>query len=273
MGRTANATRVYDSDTALLLRETLSSIGNPAGPPWGDRDTPARSYEELVERLACEIDQTVLPRKLALVEGSRVVCSLVLSNRRLIEMTAGNADINSARNSEADPDAVARGYAQALQKLIAEHGALHLRRAGRAVQTASQGNACSAARLSGYADTKCFDDQLKAFLKLLHATSLGWIYRADGAEAVAHDPQAETFERLLTLDSNILTQSDDPARPARLNRSAPICTAMTLSNEAQSLIASDGKDRLVAAIPQSQLEAALALWQQVYGRPGHQETD
>lgn len=263
MARSANAQHLPHENKAHRLRDAFERLAMPREALLEHRARPAETYEALIKALVGHIDETVLPRRLALLSGDAIVATLVLSNRRLTELELDGNPVQPATEEDADPDAVARSYARAFKTLMSRAAPLEIRLLGRAAQAETSSTACSAERLAEFGAAARFENRLKAFLKPIHRRSLGWIYRPAKGEAVAHAPDTGMFERLRDLDTR-LDQAKDDARQA--SRSGPVCAAFALGGDVQVIVARDEKDRVILALPEAQLPAALSEWQRIFGR-------
>lgn len=253
-------------ETAYRLRDAFARVAMPTDALRVEKERPAQTYQELIQYLAREIDETVLPRRLVLVSGDQGLATLVVSNRRLIELEIGETKIEFGADGDADADSVARTYALALKKLTVQSGPIHVRPGGRALQAATSSTACTAMRLAEFSTAARFENRMKAFLKLIHARSRGWIYRPGEGEAVAHDPDTEIHLRLKTLEQQAIDQACHKGNLSRVNRTGPVCAAFALSDEIQVIIATDGKDRLVVALPHTDVAKSIGHWKQIFGR-------
>ncbi len=266
MRRPARLTHAASSETANRIRDTLMRGAMPAEALQAAKAAKAQTYEELIHQLAGEIDAIVLPRVLSISSDGQMIASVVVSNRRLVEMQLKGAKVQVGGDGDADPDTIARTYARALQKIAARSGPLQLRSAGRAPQTVTGSTACSAARLAGYGEAFRLENRMKAYLKSIHARSLGWIFRAGDSEAVAHSPDEAIFERLRVLDQQAIAQAQSKGGVCALGTAQPTCSACALSGETQAIVVVDGSDRLTVAMAENDVTNALEQWQQFFGR-------
>lgn len=267
MRHSSHARKLGFDETAHRLRDAFVRTTTPPDALRAEKQTPGQNFKELIQCLSREIDETVLPRKLALYSGDDIVATMIVSNRRLVELEIGGEKVEVQSDGDADPETVARAYAQALKSISARSGSLLLRPIGRAPQTAMNSAACTAQHLSVFGEASAFENRMQLLLKQIHTHSFGWIFRPGEGEAVAHDPKADIFERLKTLDQNVMAQAKNNGRFSRVDKSRPFCSAFALTDNVQALIATDGSDRLVAAVPQADLCSAMDHWHQVFGRP------
>lgn len=227
----------------------------------------AQSYPDLIRLLAFEIDETVLPRTLVLVHNDIHVAQLVVTNRRLVAMTVEGQSVAPLSETDPDPDDVAQQYAGALARLFASTGVLELRSAGRAAQAVTGSTACTGQRLAAVSDKPVAQNRVKQFLQSAHSGSLGWIYRSDGEEAVAHDPDAAIFDALKTLDAALDAQAEQRTASHKLDRPGPLCTAFSLLPGVQVLVATHRKTQLVLAVPEADFSDVMTHWQSVFRSP------
>ncbi|MEO1138465.1 MAG: hypothetical protein AAFW87_03315 [Pseudomonadota bacterium] len=264
MRHSSNAHMIAQDEPVHRLRDALLRVTESSETLREEKATLSKDCAELIDRLSQEIDETVLPRKLALLSDTGVAAVLVVSNRRLIELEIDARKIVIDAEKDSDADTVARSYAAALKTLSARSGPLRLRSVCRAPQIATGSTACTARHLAKYSTASSFENRMKAFLKLCHPSSMGWIYWSGDGQNLAHDPHKDTIKRLRVLEQQLEPQANNQGSLSRLDRSGPICSAFALSEDLQAVIATDGKDRLIAAFPRSKIAAVMTNWHQVF---------
>ncbi|WP_198389362.1 hypothetical protein [Roseovarius faecimaris] len=251
---------------AHRLRAVVERLTLPDEMLLGEASLSASGFKDLIEGLAREIDETVLPRRYALFSGERKVATMIASNRRLLSLVIEGRKVETEAGTEATPEAVANTYARALRALSARSELLVLRLMGRASNVSTGSDACSARHLTEFSETPYFKNRLKAFLKTVHPVSQGWIFHAGDSEPVAHAPDPELFKCLTALEQKIRAEHAARNGHRQLDRPSPNLAAFPISTDVQALVVSDGRDLIVAALPVSSVTSAMAHWKTVYGR-------
>lgn len=264
MRATNNALKARVTDTARRLREVMERLALHGDELLEDSSLTTTGYEELIDRLKREIEETVLPRRLALFSEGRAVASMTVSNRRLQDLRIEGRKITTGAGLDASPDRVASVYAQALRALCTRANPLELRVTGRAENALTSSGSCSARHLSEFSKAPYFKNRLKAFLKGIHPTSRGWIFQTGDSEAVAHDADSAVFEKLVALEEKVRSEHQARNGFRHLGRNSPNLSAFSISAELQAIVVMDGQDLLVAAIPQSDLQGIMTQWNRIY---------
>ncbi len=253
-----------DKVTAHLLRSMLDRVMTPSEALRESEDLPARDFTGLIRRLTQEIDETVLPRTFALCSDTGTEATIVVSNRRLIELKIGEKKIELDAERYRDAGAVAREYAKAIKALFLRSGPIRLRLAGRAPAIMAQGTTCTATHMGQFSHQPGFENRLKTFLKMSHAQSLGWIYQASDGRMLTHGSDVELMEKLQSLRDIVLSKAENRKTACRIETACPSCSAFALTQDVQALIAEDGNDRIFAAFPNSGAFTAIRAWRQVF---------
>ena len=264
MPGSSTAQIVQPDTTAHRLRDAFSRVAMSKTELRTECTRHVSSYNQLIERLSREIDETVLARALGLYSEDNLAATLVISNRRLTRLEIDGDKVEVDCDGDPAPEDAARAFALALRKLCARSDVMTLRVVGRAPHASSSAMACSAAHLAQFNDDVSFENQLKSFLKNIHADSRGWIFWPEDGPPVAHDPDPDLLDNLKALDQKAQAQAHDNRQLSRLKTTSPICSAFAMGEDMHVLIASASKDRLVAAMPQSKLHFALQQWQRVF---------
>jgi len=266
MYASSNAHKSGHSEVAHRLRGVIERLTTPREALCEESGLAAPGFKELIECLVREIDETVLPRRLALFSGDDAVATMVVSNRRLLELDIDGRKVGMDANKDASPETVACAYAHALKTLSARSGPLVLRMVGRAPQALTSSEACSARHLAEFSETPYLKNRLRTFLKQFHTASHGWIFRAGDGDVVGHDPDEEIFKSLTALEQKVRSQADSRKGFRQLDRPTPLCVAFSISDNIQAMVVSDGNDLLVAALSHSDMTRALQQWSAIYGR-------
>lgn len=253
-----------DNATAHLLRGMLDRVMAPSEALSGSEDMPARDFAGLISRLTQEIDETVLPRTFALCSDKGTEATIVVSNRRLIELKIGENKFEPDNERYRDADAVAREYAKAIKALFLRSGPMRLRLAGRAPAIMTQGTTCTATHMSQFGHQPGFENRLKTFLKLSHSQCLGWIYEESNGRILTHGSDGELTKRLQSLRDIVLSKAESRKIACRIDTACPSCSAFAITQDVQVLVAEDGNDRVFAAFSNSGAFKAISAWRQVF---------
>lgn len=266
MPGSANAQRTGHSETGTRIRGIIERSTIPRPELRAESEQKISGYVELIERLMREIDETILPRRLGLFSGGDQVAVVTVSNRRLLDLEIDGHKVDPGADTDSSPETFARIHAQALKVLSVRSGSLTLRVIGRAPQALASGASCLAHHLAAFRDTACLVNRLETFLEHVHPRSRGWILRIADAEDTRNAPEREVFQRLTILAQNVSTRNGSRERCGNVNWSGPLCTSFRMSDDMRALIASEGNDWLIAALPEREVSSAMARWTAIYGR-------
>lgn len=266
MPSSANAHRPGDTETAIRIRGIVERSTIPGPTLRAESGLKISGYVELIERLMREIDETILPRRLALFSDGEPVAVMTVSNRRLLDLEIDGRKVALGADTESSPETFARIHAQALRVLSARSGSLTLRVIGRAPQALASGASCLAHHLAAFRDTACLVNRLETFLEQVHPLSRGWILRIADTEDRRHAPDGEVHQRLTVLARHLSSRDGSRERSGHVNWSGPLCTSFSISEDMRTLIASEGNDWLIAALPEREVSCAMAQWTAIYGR-------
>jgi len=267
MRYSATAQKLGNEAAVNRLRDKLLRVMKSCDALREEKSAPSQDYAALIERLSREIDETVLPRKFALISDAGIEATLVVSNRRLIELEICGRKIEFDAEADTDADTVARACAKALRALSLQCGLLHLRTIERASKVTTKGTTCAARHLMQYSRPSHLQNRLKAFLQATHASSMGWIYHSGDGQTMKHGPDEGIVQDLDKLHQRVISQANDRERVRRVERAGPTCSAFAMTADAQVLVAEDGNDRLLAVFPVSDLTKVMTNWHQVFRRP------
>ncbi|SHL33187.1 hypothetical protein SAMN05444414_11114 [Roseovarius marisflavi] len=268
MVRIAKARQIGSEETARHLRGALVRLGMDRDELLADIRETATDHQSLLRIIMREIDEAVLPRKMALLSDSGIEAMLVASNRRLIELRTNDTVQQKAEGGETDPEDAARAYAQTIKKIGQQAAGTALQRMGRALNPSTSGKSCSAARLAEVSESLGHENRMHGFLKMIQPRAKGWIMRArEGRDVEREGPEAVLL-RLDHVEKIFAAHRGAKGTLRRLDRAGPSCSAFALAPGWQAIVARDGTDSLLAAVPNQGRVAVMDDWRKVFGTTG-----
>ncbi len=259
MAKPTSVHRLGVGDCAHRLRNVLLRLAMDRDELLAEMCQTATDDKSLMRLIAREINEVVLPREIALRSEDGGLVTLTASNRRVTELQDGGVAVLPP--GEVEPDDVARAYAQAITTLGQRAGCIALKNSRRAPQAVTNICACSASLLAEAGNILTAGSRMRAFLDLVQARVSGWVLQLTGDQATRHNGPQDVLDRLVLLHT---ITADHGARNGPLNvldRTGPICVALTLSPGLQAIIATDGGDSLMLAVPDCFMSAVLENWQ------------
>ena len=270
MKRHSNTARTLAGETAAdVLRSMLRRVITPIDALREIEDEPSRHFAGLIKRLSQEIDETVLPRTFVLCSDAGIEATIIVSNRRLVELKIGEQKVELDADQNSDAAVTAREYAKAIRALALRSGPMRLKLAGSAPANMAQGVTCTATHMSKYGLQVGLENRLKTFLKMSHAQSLGWIFQGSDDQIVTHGSDNELIQRLQAVREVVVSKAEDRKHASRIKAVYPSCSAFSITQDTQVLIAIDGTDRLFAAFPNDRILEAVSAWRQIFKTSEH----
>ena len=209
--------------------------------------------------IAREINETVLPRRIEVLNGSRVIARLLVSNRRLYALeTEDGAD----PADPADPQEAASIFALTLQKLTHGLDDVRFRPLAEEFDKADYPTSCAARALAMAAGVPLGDRStlkgLEPFRDALAPLTRAWLLdTASDGEHTGGD--GELVSRLQAVRSEMQT-----ARKSRFDTRAASCTILPVAEGRAILIAAAGKQHFFAVIGQDDMQAVISAWQRQF---------
>ncbi|WP_300548820.1 hypothetical protein [Roseovarius sp.] len=268
MGRIAKARQTGSEETAHQVRNALARLGMNRDELLADMREKATDHQSLLRIITREIDEVILPRRMALLSDGGTEAMLVVSNRRLIELRTNDMAQQKAEGGDTEPDVAALAHAQTIRKIGQQTGGTTLQRLGRAAKSTTSGKSCSAARLAEVSESLGHENRMHGFLKMIQPRAKGWIMRArEGRDVEREGPEAVLL-RLDHVEKIFAAHRGAKGTLRRLDRAGPSCSAFALAPGWQAIVARDGTDSLLAAVPNQGRVAVMDDWRKVFGTTG-----
>lgn len=272
MVRIAKARQIGSEETARHLRGALVRLGMDRDELLANMRETATDHQSLLRIIMREIDEAVLPRKMALLSDSGIEAMLVASNRRLIELRTNDTVQQKAEGGDTEPEDAARAYAQTIKKIGQQAAGTALQRMGRALNPSTSGKSCSAARLAEVSETLSPETRMHDFLKMIQPRAKGWIMHASEGRDICCEGPGAILLRLEKLEGITIANRGAKATLRRLDKAGPSCSAFALAPGLQAIVAAESTDCLLAAISNQDRIAALEDWQNIFGKATPTET-
>lgn len=264
MARSAHVPARHPGPAALRLRDHLTQLAADRHSILAMRQESTAQGHDILSDIIREVEETVLPRRFELVCDEKVQARLIISNRRLIDMTVAGHPVLPAGDGDLPAETSARTYVMALRRLSGDHPHLTLRLAGRSDAVVSGGTACSALHLAGVAAVTSEDNQLERFLESLAPLATGWIACFGGQRKAASGLSSDLIDTLERIAVAFSAHEDARATSRRFDRAGPTCTALPMCEDLQILCARDGADHVLIALLHSEIHSALSDWRKLY---------
>jgi len=268
MERIAKARQIWSEKTAHNLRGTLMRLAMDREDLLADIREKATDHQSLLRIIKREIDEAVLPRKMAILSDDAIEATLVASNRRIIELRTNDIDQPDVNGDDTEPEVAALAYAQAIKKIGDQTAGVALQHIGRASKLQTSSTACSAAYLSEISETLDQGNRVHNFFRMIQTRAKGWVMLlSEGRDVYREGPEAilvrlDALERITAANRG----SEGPLR--RLDRVGSSCSAFPVAPGVQAIVATHGKDLLLAAVLNEDRVAIMEDWRKVFGNGG-----
>ena len=254
-----------DTGTARQLRRALARLSMNSEELRAEMRKTATDYQDLMRLLVREIDEAVLPRKVALRSADGIEATLISSNRRVIELRSNNEALALAAAGESQAHAVALAHARTIKNISERAGHVTLQRLGRASKSIARNTSCSAARLAEQVETLSHENRLGSFFQLVQSRAKGCVLQLSERHDIYRRGGEDILLRLDALERITNVQRNTNGRLSRLERAGPSCAAYLLSRGVQAVIATDGTGKLLAAVSNDDMVAVIEDWRKIFG--------
>jgi len=218
----------------------------------------------LMQTILCEIDETVLPRRLTVYFGQDAVAELTVSHRRLLTFDLADAPDLAFRLNHSDLTSIAQISAQRLRFLETYRDNTGFRIRRQACETGSETDCCSAQRIAEALSAQQNESRLNSFLNAIGADAEAWVFQAGETGQITNSGALELVQQLTTLaETDILAKQKRVPTP-RVPDQIPRCMVLSMSRDTQVIMAWDQKERLLIALPTQALKTATKTWQRIF---------
>lgn len=210
-----------------------------------------------LQRVLREIDETVLPRRIALRTDHGAQVELLVSNRRLAAVSVkgrAGADVEPS-----DPKEAAQIFARRLHAVLGKAKSITLNAARHEFDPSGQLIGCSAMSLARVLRTSFRSDSkasgLADFLTKIEEEALAWLALRPGAQERSGG-DAKLIGALRPFAGRTPEGSG-----AQVGGRSPTCTLLPLPDGRIILSVSGGGGRMVAILPPDRRAAIIDTWQ------------
>lgn len=238
----ATATRIRE------LAELLAGLQGATGPVAGD------DFAGVVDTIARQVDETVLPRTIDLELDGGTIAVLTVSNRRLVGFVSDGTEVLAQGQN---PREVASAVMSVLRSKTGS-GAVSLRISGRADEFSAAGSSCSSADIRAAASQQSDGKALAAFFQIVRGLAEAYAFLDDRAVAGEEAGEGPAAALLKALQAEVA--ADDQSAALKRAFVKPSCTILPMPGGYRALLGVDKKATLLAIIAEDRTAEAVSAW-------------
>lgn len=242
------------------LRRAVERLASEALP---DEAVGESDFTALIERVAQEVDETILPRRYALTGADGEAAVLTVSNRRLlgVEVAESLPIPGVAMGGRA-----AEEFAGILHAVWEVSPPLQTVLKGRAHGFSIEDASCSALDLRLAAAEPAAEQGMEGFLSAVQSRAEAWYCRGGIAVQPIQNGPPEALETLTALARDVAAQrAKGKAGSVRAPSSQrPVCTILPYDDACRVLVAEEADALILALADAAGAEALIAAWKQSF---------
>ncbi|MDQ2090891.1 hypothetical protein [Marimonas arenosa] len=257
MAKLSHPRKAKQPDAHAPLRQIAERLA--ADSAGDDVAAEANTFADLIAMIAREIDETVLPRKVALVRDGREIAILTLSNRRLVKLKSGG----QKGVGDAAPGKAAAVFARRLQTIWESGDApVRLRLTGRAEGFSVSEASCSARDLLEAAEQPATHADAVVFLAELQARAATLLVRESDEATPKTDGETAHFEALRVIDRELAGAVAGKGASAALRQTSarPSFTVLPYGDGLRVVMAREGEGLVLGVVDASETTALMDAW-------------
>ncbi|WP_238368983.1 hypothetical protein [Heliomarina baculiformis] len=213
--------------------------------------------EAILDVLLKEIDETVMPRRISLLQGADLLIRLVVSNRRLVSTRLPDCPNFVA---PVDPRAAAQLWAGQLNTVLSDVRSARFVFERSSEHEVTDAVGCSATMLAKAAGIKPPTPEaprnLSDFFAVIEGFAIAWIFMPTKGSGDKRGGDAALVVRL----AEFAARNRSATKP-RLGAAQPECVILPLAGGINFLSASLGDEELFAFVSSSRVGQAINAWQ------------
>lgn len=247
----AQARSTRSDATAARIRELaelLAGSQGAIGPVSGD------DFAGVVDMLARQVDETVLPRTIDLDLDGATIAVLTVSNRRLVGFVSDGTEVLAPGQN---PREVAAAVTSVL-RAKAGNGVVSLRISGRADEFSAAGSSCSAADIRAASSQQSDGKALVAYFQTIRGLAEAYAFLDDRAVAREAAGEGSAAALLKALQAEIAAEDQSAALKRAFVK--PSCTILPMPGGYRALLGVDKKATLLAIIAEDCVAEAVSAW-------------
>lgn len=246
------------------LRQALERLASEDAGALRSTEAKAAGFTELIDQIAREVDETVLPRNLVLLDGDEELAMLTISNRRLVAVRSAKDHGAKNPSDAADAAEAAKEFLEKIHAISEEAGPIRLRLKGRVEGFSVNEMSCSASDLMAAAREHAQKSRLDVFLADVRKQAEAWVFRPVVGADVKQDGPDELCEALATLEREFDQITANQGEALRRTSMKPNCTFIPYTQDRRFCVAVDGESALFAVVAEPGASALMNAWRKAY---------
>ena len=237
-----------------------------------------QKIDSLMLAIFREIDETVLPREIALTTNANVVLRLLVASRRLLSLEiVGNLEqpdqtetgvTETGATGSGDSEDIAQVNANRLQSVLEQSSEIHIQITPRDLVSASNRKSCSAYSLAASVGlplraAEPSENINEFFLNVekLATASVRFQRKSNQTDKQGNDSLTDL---LMTVAERSYGDARKSGPSAGFGAVKPFCSVFRLNESMSVLVAHDSDEKVLFVMPPNKVRVAMALWQEIF---------
>ncbi|MDW4497153.1 hypothetical protein R5H30_04100 [Sulfitobacter sp. D35] len=239
------------------LADVVRRLGSPPQHLADERGSLPASSRAKIDCLLREIDETILPRRITLTSGAKVVATLFAGNRRLYQLRPEDDPSRAISRENSDIASLAAAFSQA----VGQATSVSVEALGENGPECQSVDSCSVSSLRAELETGeeiCAFEALVLALDPLTLAKVDW-HRGGDAQAFRG---ADTWRHILEYCARNLHEGGKPVGSGRGTFDREVKGIAVPIDEAHAIVAGTSEGQgFVCVVPRSEGLRAISTWQ------------
>lgn len=232
-----------------------------------------QKIDSLMLAIFREIDETVLPREIALTTNANVVLRLLVASRRLLSLEiVGNLEqpdqTETGVTETGDSENIAQVNANKLQSVLEQSSEIHIQITPRDLVSASNRKSCSAYSLAASVGLPLRaaepSENINEFFLNVEKLATASVRFQRKSNQTEKQGEVVLTDLLMTVAERSYSDARKSGPSAGFAAVKPFCSVFRLNESMSVLVAHDSDEKVLFVMPPNKVRVAMALWQEIF---------
>ena len=232
---------------------------------WLLRD---QKTDSLLLAIFREIDETVLPREIALCTDANVVVRLLVASRRLLSLEIDGNLEQPDQTEDGDAENVAQVYTDRLHSVIKRSSEIRIQISARDLVSSSNRKSCSAYSLAASIGLPLRaaepSENINEFFLGAEKLATASVRYQRKSNRTAKQGDDSLTDMLMTVAERSYSKTRKSGPSAGIAAVKPFCSVFRLNDSMSVIVAHDRDEKVLFVLPPDKVNIAVALWQKVF---------